>query len=522
MAEDLTKADANAAGAATAPKEADAKATDAKAEDQKGVADKPADAKAGAKAGNEKGAEDHASRKEAAEEKGDAWRQVVTSIVLIVFTFGVGLLCVLLLYCTLMQGRMSNISVNGVNLNIWKLADIQQQWSDLRNTIQKQSAKLAEAKETAGATATAKSIFDIKWSAALTPLDADFKALRSHLQQFDDTIGIAKELDPEDHGPVERLATLESSKGRLSEEHKELQPEIEKIMQQADNYRAIDTERIKIWGDAKSSKALAEVQENSFQSLVASLSGLFSSQFNNKPIDDTTRERMENALFELYPKGSYMNYLILAPSDILTLLLVISMGVLGSALQMTHALFQNNQVENPGVYFLRVSVGAITALVIFIVAKAGVPVIADASRLGGDAPINPYFVSFLAIISGLMSEKAILSVQTQGARLFASDAAAEQQRWARVDLRSGFKDGSLDNLKRLLNTLQPTEIDQWISGEKPIPGTAQTMIAAALGKAPRDLFTDLEPTTVIGSASASHPAEVPQTNATESPKPDKN
>ena len=107
-----------------------------RAEDPKGVADKPADAKAGAKAGNEKGAEDHASRKEAAEEKGDAWRQVVTSIVLILFTFGVGLLCVLLLYCTLMQGRMSNISVNGVNLNIWKLADIQQQWSDLRNTIQ--------------------------------------------------------------------------------------------------------------------------------------------------------------------------------------------------------------------------------------------------------------------------------------------------------------------------------------------------------------------------------------------------
>ena len=84
-----------------------------------------------------------------------------------------------------------------------------------------------------------------------------------------------------------------------------------------------------------------------------------------------------------------------------------------------------------------------------------------------------------------MSEKAILSVQTEGARLFASDAAAEQQRWARVDLRSGFKDGSLDNLKRLLNAVQPTEIDRWISGEKPIPGSAQAMIAAALGKAPR-------------------------------------
>ena len=44
------------------------------------------------------------------------------------------------------------------------------------------------------------------------------------------------------------------------------------------------------------------------------------------------------------------------------------------------------------------------------------PVIADASQLGSDAPMNPYFVSFLAIISGLMSENAIMMVQAQGAK----------------------------------------------------------------------------------------------------------
>ena len=97
-------------------------------------------------------------------------------------------------------------------------------------------------------------------------------------------------------------------------------------MKQADHYREIDTKRITIGGELAANKGLVETLDNYLQSLVASLSGLFSSQFNNKTIDDTTRERMENALFELYPKGSYMNYLILAPSDILTLLLVISMG----------------------------------------------------------------------------------------------------------------------------------------------------------------------------------------------------
>jgi p-aminobenzoyl-glutamate transporter AbgT len=44
--------------------------------------------------------------------------------------------------------------------------------------------------------------------------------------------------------------------------------------------------------------------------------------------------------------------------------------------------------------------------------KAGVPIVADASKLGGDTPINPYFVSFLAIISGLMSEKGIASLRS--------------------------------------------------------------------------------------------------------------
>jgi hypothetical protein len=85
---------------------------------------------------------------------------------------------------------------------------------------------------------------------------------------------------------------------------------------------------------------------------------------------------------------------------------------------MTYAYFVKNQAITAGGYFLRLSVGAITALVIFIVAKAGVPVIADASRLGGDAAINPYLASFPAIISGLLSENAIASVQAQGAKVF--------------------------------------------------------------------------------------------------------
>jgi hypothetical protein len=39
-------------------------------------------------------------------------------------------------------------------------------------------------------------------------------------------------------------------------------------------------------------------------------------------------------------------------------------------------------------------------------------------RRGDDAPINPCLVSFLAIISGLMSANAIASVQTKARARF--------------------------------------------------------------------------------------------------------
>lgn len=180
--------------------------------------------------------------------------------------------------------------------------------------------------------------------------------------------------------------------------------------------------------------------------------------------------------------------------DTLTLVLVIMMGILGSSLQMTYALMRQHRVESVGTYFLRISVGAITALVIFIVAKAGVPVIADASRLGGDAPINPYFVSFLAIISGLMSENAILSVQTQGARFFGAEATSEPKRWARQDLRQAFEAANRDpeRVKRLLQASND-EFEGWVSGSEPIPPNVQMIIAGVLQTPPRDIYTDIPP-----------------------------
>jgi hypothetical protein len=427
----------------------------------------------------------------AAEERSGKLREWTTSTLLIVFTLALGFLCVLVLSCTLTQTRMSSISIDGVNVSIWKLDDIRKQWADIRDQIRDQADDLTEAEGEFSQAAKEKSEFEPKYRRARTALDAQMAALISRVR--DEKLVNAMRTE----GPVERVLRIEATKDDLLKAHPEMQQLIDDIIESGTTYKPIDSERITVNGAFDTKRArVAELKER-LNSLQASLGALFAAQFNNKQIDEPTRARMENALFELYTEkfpGSFINSLIITPPDILTLVLVISMGVLGSALQMTHALFKYHRVERAGVYFLRLSVGAITALVIFIVAKAGVPVIADASRLGGDAPINPYFVSFLAIISGLMSENAIASVQTQGARFFAPETVPEQPRWARFDLHEAFNQANRnpDNVRRLLNA-EGSQFNSWISGKEPMPANVQTMIAGVLETPRRDLFTDLPP-----------------------------
>ena len=228
--------------------------------------------------------------------------------------------------------------------------------------------------------------------------------------------------------------------------------------------------------------------------------------------DKDARARIENAFYELNVNnydcgvnsgdecgllGGHITRafyrLLTLRSDLLTLLLVILMGVLGSALQIAHAFFMKDQVQTIGGYFQRISVGAVTALVIFIVAKAGVPIVTDPARLGGEAPINPYFISFLAIVSGLLSENAIANIQAQGAKLFGA-GSAEPDRWARSDLTPILKEQQLSTAK-LASYLGKSEdiVAPMIEGAEKMDPVEQKTIALYLRRDPRELFTDIPP-----------------------------
>jgi hypothetical protein len=447
-------------------------------------------------------------------------REWLTSATLILFTAAVGIACVIALSSTLTQTRMSTLVIDGVPLSIWKLDDIRTQWTEVRKAIDDLSKAISVAeKERAGIVGeeananqsfnAKRTILVIKIDELLFRLNGIDKALAGKVDFRRD----AKEGDP-GISPAQQYGQLTALREQVLKDYAGLASMFDEL---AASYKA--------YGDAREVRLVAtasrEAMIQRIKGLQDAVSGSRTSletlyrQINPKfgppaaaskagetnasrlvELDDATRARIENALYELQTGvlGPIINRMVTTQPDILTLTLVILMGVLGSSLQMTHAFFKQHRIEKVGAYLLRICVGAITALVIFIVAKAGVPVIADATRLGGDASINPYFVSFLAIISGLMSENAILSVQNQGAKFFGADMPAEPSRWAREDLRGVFKTQTRDpdRVKRLVQA-KDEDFEGWVSGTRPIPANIQMIIAGVLQTPPRDLFTDIPP-----------------------------
>ena len=427
-------------------------------------------------------------------------RDWTISLLAIALTLFVGLLCVLLLASTLTQARLSGISVNGVNINIWKLDDMREQWVALRGQRTEQTTALTAAGKQKTELDKAKADAQVALTPLRTDLDAELNTLVAHVTatgNLENKDNFLAAMDMQDNGPIERLDTLESWKSKLVGFDKGLENEIKALENDGANYRIKDKIRLTDNSAVINAEIALTQQRKNLSELQESLDALYSSALDLKSVDDATRERIDNAMYELFPGkilGGILNPLMKTPSDVLTLVLVIAMGVLGSALQISHGIFTDAETQRIGAYFLQLSVGAITALVIFIVAKAGVPIVADATRLGGDAPINPYFVSFLAIISGLMSENAIRTVQAQGARFFGPRPGMELDRWARNDLRDAFRTAGRDpkSVGRLLDTEEGV-LEGWISGAKPIPANAQLLIAGILGQSPRELFTDLPP-----------------------------
>lgn len=199
------------------------------------------------------------------------------------------------------------------------------------------------------------------------------------------------------------------------------------------------------------------------------------------------------------------------PPDMLTLILVLAMGALGGTIHLTRIYFYGLSdssaaavVTGPAYYVFRPFLGAITALSIYIVVKSGVLVISVPSPNGEGARISPYFISFLGIVSGLLAEQALDTIQSAGNRWFANSSIAGPARWAsRLAVHFGYPPAAgaelADENKKKLNDIagvlkvSVAEFEEWLKEAKAVPFQYQHMIAAFLNTPERDLFTDIPP-----------------------------
>jgi len=429
-----------------------------------------------------------------AEDRGGArargWKSWLVSAGLVIATVFLAAWCIFILSSVLAQTRLSSITIDGVSLSIRKLVSVGTQWKTTRDQIQTELQLRNDARNR-----------QIELSVRATNAKNDLATKKADLDELLQTLH--RRVDATEppiaavngKGYPDQIGAIGESQPQLHKDHPELDSFVGDVIKAYGDYTA-----------AERASAAAAAQMQAVEQSINELSDRIDSDNKSlnslfdliKPgIDATSRERVENALYELFFNRQLLTRVsaafITMDPDNLTLLLVIMMGVLGSALQMTHAFVVRNQAITLSGYLLRISLGAITALVMFIVTKAGIPVITDASRLGGDAPINPYFVAFLAIVSGLLSENALANVQAQGEKLLGQGAEGPD-RWARRDLTPELAAQGLSvaTLAAHLGVSEATAAAM-LAGEQKLDPQAQKLVAIYMRADMRDLFTDIPP-----------------------------
>ena len=139
------------------------------------------------------------------------------SVLLVRSTTAIGLLCILVLACTLTQARLTTISVDGVNIGIWKLDDTRTQWKKLRDRMHDQSETLFKAKQDLDEAQQKLADDESTYRPAPTPLD-------TRIQDAQDRHPHVRSGACQSHGgePREQISLLDPAKGRLLQTHPDL------------------------------------------------------------------------------------------------------------------------------------------------------------------------------------------------------------------------------------------------------------------------------------------------------------
>jgi hypothetical protein len=194
-----------------------------------------------------------------------------------------------------------------------------------------------------------------------------------------------------------------------------------------------------------------------------------------------------------YLRFMKFNFLAIMPSQLLTLLLTLSMGALGSVIFLTREFFGGKTNYTISWYLFRPFLGMVTAISIFVLVKSGQLVLSDSKEGIGSETLNPFFISFLAIISGLLSEQAYEKIHLAGESFLNTGKSKETERWGfHLGELLAAKNKSIDELSLFVG-VDKSEIESWVLEKAPINNRHQEIISAYLAVPIREIFTDIEP-----------------------------
>lgn len=177
-------------------------------------------------------------------------------------------------------------------------------------------------------------------------------------------------------------------------------------------------------------------------------------------------------------------WLFSIPSEVLTLVLALVLGALGSALHMTKVVIEGTEIPPTTWYVFRPCQGVLMALVVFVLLKAGQLTVGA----GDSDTLNPYFVAFIGTVSGLLSPDAYRLVQRAGAAVIPA-GDDETDRWA-FGLAAAMAAAGVDGdiLAQGIGA-RGEEVSAWMAETVPVPARQQALLAAWLHADPRQLFT---------------------------------
>jgi hypothetical protein len=411
---------------------------------------------------------------------------------LLILSVGSVSLVVCLLTAYQFQHGIRTAELDGKELQLWKVIELSEQWRALKDN----SSAATKSLEIAQSDLKARQEKLLAIQDEVGVLESEIMVLNSDLRTKIAEFGVPSLKIEQSLSQVPFFASgsvftdlVNSVASPNPDKKKKLDETIKSFNDTAALHNVSKAKMTSAMRQLESSKAIVD-------QLKPESGSAFQNLLNREAKDDVSKRMLGDFLSQLNTlNGSGFGILgtfATTEPDFLTLLLVLAMGTLGGTLHLAKLYIEGSNTTF-GYFLFRPFLGAIAALVIFVVARTGVFIIAEPGNQSKGAPLSPFFISFVAIVSGLLAEQAIAKIQGLGSSWFQDSVADATDRYAlRVAEEAATQNKTQEQFQKLAG-LDDSEAQALFDGQAKVKASTQKLVSVWLAKPVRDLFTDMAP-----------------------------